>query len=81
MSNEYPPGFLTSPDDDRDVTEPRLLLSFENPYHGPSCVETDWESRERKPDAGIRGLHGGVRFHGGYERPIYQDLIEVVPQK
>ena len=81
MSNEYPSGFLTSPDDYRNVAEPRLILSFENPYQSPSCIETNRESREWKSDVGMRGLGGGARFHGRYERPIYQDLIEVVPQK
>jgi len=81
MSNEYPSSFLTSSDDDWNVAEPRLLLSFENPYRSPSCVETNRESRKWEPDAGMRGLRGGARFHGGYEGPIYQDLIEVVPQK
>lgn len=81
MSNEYPTGFLAGPDDNRNVAESRLLLSFENTYRGPSCVETNRESREWKSDAGIRGLRSGVRFHGGYKWPIYQDLIEVVPQK
>jgi len=81
VGDEYPPSFLASPNDNRNIAKPRLLLSFENPYRGPGCIETNRQSRERKPGAQRRILRCGVRFYGGYERPVYQDLIEIVPQK
>ena len=81
MGDEYPPRFLASPDDNRNVAQPCPLLSLNNPYCGPSRVETNRQSGEWKPDARRRGLRGGIGFDRRYERPIYQDLIEVVPQK
>ena len=77
VGDEYPPSLLTSPDDNGNIAQPRLLLSLENPYRGPSRVEANRQSGEWKPDS----LRGSFRFHRRYERPIYQDLIEVVPQK
>ena len=81
MGDEYPSSFLASPDDHGNIAQPRRLLGFENTYRGPSRVEANRQSGEWKPDARRCGLRSGVRLDRRYERPIYQDLIEVVPQK
>ena len=46
MGDEYPFGFLPCLDDNGNVAEPCLFLSFENPYRSPSCVEAYWQGRD-----------------------------------
>jgi hypothetical protein len=81
VGDENPTSLLASPDDDGDVAEPHLPPSFEDSYRGPGRVKTYLQSRKWRSDARGRGLRRSVGSHGRNERPIYQDLIEVVSQE